>query len=218
MARILITSGPTRQYLDPVRYLTNGSSGRMGAALALAVLEAGHEAVVVSGPVEVDYPLGAEVVSVVTTEEMLEAARDLFPPCDGLLGVAAPCDYCPVVFQPNKMAKTGSVQSLELTETPDILATIGAMKADRQWMVSFALETEDGRARALKKLHRKNADWIVLNGPEVICESSTQVEVLDRSGTVLAELSGTKREVARSLFELIEANLARPILDGVGQR
>jgi len=93
MARILITSGPTRQYLDPVRYLTNASSGRMGRELTRAVLQLGHEAVVVSGPVEVEYPEGAEVTQVVSTEDLLEASRDLFADCDGLIGAAAPCDY-----------------------------------------------------------------------------------------------------------------------------
>ena len=96
MSRILITSGPTRQYLDPVRYLTNASSGRMGAALAAAAVEAGHQVVVVSGPVEVAYPAEAEVISVVSTEEMLAACRKVFPDCDGLIAVAAPCDYRPV--------------------------------------------------------------------------------------------------------------------------
>src|SRR5690349_25054315 len=95
MARILITSGPTRQYLDPVRYLTNASSGRMGAALAAAALELGHKVTIVSGPVEVPYPAGAEVINVVSTEEMLAAAREAFERSDGLIGAAAPCDYRP---------------------------------------------------------------------------------------------------------------------------
>jgi phosphopantothenoylcysteine decarboxylase/phosphopantothenate--cysteine ligase len=112
VARILITSGPTRQYLDPVRYLTNASSGRMGRALAEAALEAGHGVVVVSGPVEVIYPAAAEVIDVISTEEMLEACRRVFPACDGLVGVAAPCDYRPVRVADGKIQKTG--QPLEL--------------------------------------------------------------------------------------------------------
>src|SRR6266436_5994340 len=95
MARILITSGPTRQYLDPVRYLTNASSGRMGRALVEAALALGHEVVVVSGPVEIDYTKAARVVPVTSTEEMLTAAGHEFESCDGLIGAAAPCDYRP---------------------------------------------------------------------------------------------------------------------------
>src|SRR5215468_10746867 len=96
MARILITSGPTRQYLDPVRYLTNASSGRMGQALAQAAIDRGHTVTIVSGPVEIAYPVAARVIPVVSTEEMLEAAAAEFDGCDGLIGVAAPCDYRPV--------------------------------------------------------------------------------------------------------------------------
>jgi phosphopantothenoylcysteine decarboxylase/phosphopantothenate--cysteine ligase len=92
MARILITSGPTRQYLDPVRYLTNASSGRMGRELAAAALELGHEVVVVSGPVGVEYPAGAIVRPVISTEDLLAACQELFPTCDGVIGAAAPCD------------------------------------------------------------------------------------------------------------------------------
>src|SRR3972149_1654011 len=95
MARILITSGPTRQYLDPVRYLTNASGGRMGKALAEAALALGHEVVVVTGPVEIDYPAQVHVVPVVSTEDMLAAASREFDRCDGLIGAAAPRDYRP---------------------------------------------------------------------------------------------------------------------------
>src|SRR5687768_6173023 len=102
MARILITSGPTRQYLDPVRYLTNASSGRMGAALAAAAIEQGHAVTIVSGPVEVSYPEQAEVIDVISTEEMLTAARDAFQECDGLIGAAAPSDYRPEHVEPQK--------------------------------------------------------------------------------------------------------------------
>src|SRR5437868_4276576 len=108
MARILITSGPTRQYLDPVRYLTNASSGRMGAALAEAALALRHEVVIVTGPVSVEYPSTARVVPVITTDEMLAAARREFAGCDGVIGAAAPCDYRPEMVALHKLAKTGA--------------------------------------------------------------------------------------------------------------
>src|SRR5688572_24073384 len=107
MARILITSGPTRQYLDPVRYLTNGSSGRMGKALAEAALALGHEVVIVSGPVIVDYPAAARVIPIVSTEELLEVCQREFPQCDGVIGAAAPCDYRPLRVETHKITKTG---------------------------------------------------------------------------------------------------------------
>jgi hypothetical protein len=129
VARILITSGPTRQYLDPVRYLTNASSGRMGAALAAAAIELGHDAIVVSGPVEIAYPPQAEVIPVVSTEEMFAAAREAFARCDGLIGAAAPCDYRPEHVETHKIAKTGEPLLLRLVETADVVAALGCEKA-----------------------------------------------------------------------------------------
>ena len=154
MSKILITSGPTRQYLDPVRYLSNASSGRMGCALAQAAIDAGHEAVVVSGPVDIDYPKSAEVIRVVSTDEMLDASRQVFADCDGMIGVAAPCDYRPVEVAQEKIAKNGDFLTIKLAETVDIVATLAADKG-RRWVVAFALETEDRHFRAMQKLERK---------------------------------------------------------------
>ncbi|REK09083.1 MAG: phosphopantothenoylcysteine decarboxylase [Planctomycetota bacterium] len=206
MARILITSGPTRQYIDPVRYLTNASSGRMGKALAEAALERGHEVVIVSGPVDITYPDKAEVVPVVSTEDMLAAAREVFPTCDGLIGVAAPSDYRPVKVATNKIAKTGAPLALELVETADVVATLGAEKT-HQWLVGFALETEDHRLRAIAKLEKKSCDLMVSNGPEAMHSLDNHVEIIDHEGTVLQTLSGRKEDVARGIFAVIEERL-----------
>jgi len=208
MSRILITSGPTRQHLDPVRYLTNASSGQMGSALAAAVLEAGHEAVVVSGPVDVDYPEHAEVIPVVSTEDMLEACLEVFPTCDGLIAAAAPCDYRPVKVATNKIRKTGGLFRVHLVETPDVVALLGSVKTS-QWMVAFALETEDQRMRALQKLERKSCDLVVLNGPGAMHAADAEVEIIDPAGNVLAATSGSKQEVAKEIFEVIRRKLIR---------
>jgi phosphopantothenoylcysteine decarboxylase/phosphopantothenate--cysteine ligase len=208
MARILVTSGPTRQYLDPVRYLTNASSGRMGRALAVAALEAGHEVVVVSGPVEVGYPPEVEVLPVISTEQMLEVCERVFPSCDGLIGVAAPCDYRPVRIETQKIQKTGQPLELHLIETPDVVATLGQRKNGR-WVVGFALETSDPRLRALAKLERKCCDLMVLNGPQAMNAADNDVEVLDPSGAVVLALSGSKEDVARGVFQVIERQLIR---------
>lgn len=209
MARILITSGPTRQYLDPVRYLTNASSGRMGSALAAAAIEQGHEVVMVSGPVDVDYPTGVEVLAVVSTEEMLDVCRKVFPSCDGLIGVAAPCDYRPVKVEPGKIAKTGEPLVLHLIETPDVVASLGAEKT-HQWLVGFALETEDHRLRALAKLEKKSCDLMVLNGPEAMHSADNQVEIIDGQGEVLKSIDGPKEDVARGIFQVINHRLIGP--------
>jgi phosphopantothenoylcysteine decarboxylase/phosphopantothenate--cysteine ligase len=204
MARILITSGPTRQYLDPVRYLTNASSGRMGRALAQAALELGHEVVMVSGPVEVEYPDGVEIVWVTSTEEMLEKSCEIFENCDGLIGAAAPCDYRPQRVEENKIAKDGQPLVLHLIETPDVVATLGAGKRSNQWTVGFALETEDQRFRAITKMERKSCDLMVLNGPEAMNSLTNQIEILDPTGNVIKSAQGSKEDVARVILATIE--------------
>jgi phosphopantothenoylcysteine decarboxylase/phosphopantothenate--cysteine ligase len=208
MSKILITSGPTRQHLDPIRYLTNASSGRMGAALAAAAIEDGHEVVVVSGPVQVEYPDEAEVIPVVSTEEMLEACLAAFPRCDGLIGVAAPCDYRPVTVAASKIRKTGGPLQVHLVETPDVVATLGSVK-QAQWMVAFTLETEDHRIRAMHKLERKSCDLVVVNGPGVLNSPETSVEVIDRQGAILGAFAGSKRQVAREILRVIRERLMR---------
>lgn len=209
MARILITSGPTRQYLDPVRYLTNASSGRMGCALAEATLALGHDVTVVTGPVSVAYPTAAQVIDVVSTEDLLAACRHVFPECDGLIGAAAPCDYRPIRVAASKISKTGEPLILHLVETPDVVATIGASKRPQQWVVGFALETEDQRFRALAKLQKKSCDLMVVNGPQAMDSPDNSVEILDKTGHVVAAWSGSKESVARGILDEIEKRLIR---------
>ena len=155
MANILITSGPTRQYLDPVRYLTNASSGRMGSELAAAAIELGHRVTIVSGSVEIAYPAQATVIDVESTEDMLRECSWIFPDFDGVIGAAAPCDYMPHHVADQKLSKTGEGIVLNLIETTDVLATLGQSKTGEQWAVAFALETTDARFRAITKLEKK---------------------------------------------------------------
>ena len=207
MARILITSGPTRQYLDPVRYLTNASSGKMGAALCRAATDGGHEVVVISGPVRVEYRGAAEVVHVVSTEEMLAAGETWFPKCDGLIGAAAPCDYRPVRVADEKMAKTGRPLQLHLVETPDVVAALAANRRSNQWVVGFALETNDHHFRAITKAERKQCDLMVLNRPEAMNADRNDIEVLRRDGSIVARRSGSKLDCAGEIMAAIEREL-----------
>lgn len=179
----------------------------MGAALAGAAMEMGHEVVIVSGPVTVDYPAGAKVIPVITTNDMLHAATEVFPDCDGAIGAAAPCDYMPRVVQPQKISKTGGTLEVELVETPDVVATLGQSKRDDQWVVGFALETEDRRFRAIVKLERKHCDLMVSNGPNAIDADENHVELLDPTGAVLADIQGTKDAVSKRLIEEINTRL-----------
>jgi phosphopantothenoylcysteine decarboxylase/phosphopantothenate--cysteine ligase len=201
--RILITAGPTREYLDDVRYLSNASSGRMGYAVAEAAVAAGHEVVLVSGPVSLAPPAGCEFVSVQSTQEMLDACLETFPRCDGVIAVAAVCDYRPKERISGKMSKTGQALTLELVETPDVLAELGRRKAHR-WCIGFALETQNARENALRKLRNKSCNAIVLNRPEAIGSDTNSVEFIDASGKTAATWSGPKADIARRLIEWIE--------------
>ena len=204
MARILITSGPTRQYLDPVRYISNASSGKMGSCLAQAALDLGHSVVIVSGPVDVEYPHGAEVITVVSTDDMLSACHSQFHSCDGLIGAAAPCDYRPVEVADHKIRKTGEVLVLKLVETDDVVASLGVEKQPHQWTVGFALETEDARFRALTKLQKKSCDLVVLNGTSAINSESNSVEVIAPDGSVVQTAEGNKSLVAAKILSVIQ--------------
>lgn len=181
----------------------------MGAALAQAAIDAGHEVVVVSGPVHIDYPYGVRVVPVVSTEEMLAAARLELHDCDGAIGVAAPCDYRPVKVAEEKIAKTGGPLVVHLVETVDVIAALGAEKGKR-WIVGFALETEDHRFRAITKAEKKSCDMMVLNSPAAMDALQTEVEVLAPDGKVLASLSGSKTDVSRKIFAVIQQRLIQP--------
>ncbi len=211
MARILITSGPTRQYLDPVRYLTNASSGRMGAALVESAVLRGHEVVVVTGPVQVPYSHAAKIIEVTTTDEMLQAVLEHFTYCDGLIGAAAPCDYMPRRISSDKITKSGQPIQLELIETPDIVATAAQRKQPHQWVVGFALETEDLRFRAIVKMQRKCCDMMVSNSASAINSLTNEVEILAADGTTIAAVAGDKSTVATAIIQATETLHSRTI-------
>ncbi|MCE5269527.1 MAG: phosphopantothenoylcysteine decarboxylase, partial [Planctomycetaceae bacterium] len=147
-----------------------------------------------------------ELIPVVSTEEMLAACQRVFPSCDGLIAAAAPCDYRPLTVATEKIHKTGEPLRLELAETPDVVATLARDKAAR-WIVAFALETENPRARAMQKLERKGCDLIALNGPASLDALETRVEVLAHGGQVLATFAGSKPQVATDILALIERRL-----------
>lgn len=201
--RVLITAGPTREYLDDVRYLSNASSGRMGYALAEAVLAAGHEVILLTGPVMLSPPAGCTVIEIETTDELLRECRAVWEQCDGVIATAAVCDYRPRTRFPGKLAKTGVSLELELVETADVLADLGQHKG-RRWIVGFALESEEfAHINALRKLKEKNCDAIVLNRPTAIGAATNTVEVIDRAGASVATFAGSKATVARCLWQWI---------------
>ncbi len=210
MARILITSGPTREPLDSVRYLSNPSSGRTGMALAEEAIRRGHEVDLVLGPVEIPTPPGARVHRVVTCAEMLAACRKLHPDCDALIGAAAVADFRPENPVSGKRNRGDGPWRIDLTPNPDILGELGAPKG-RRVHAGFALETveslDEAIPRARLKLEKKRLDWIVVNTPRSLGGDSGVYLVLGRTGPPLRWEELSKRELARRLLDLIEKTL-----------
>lgn len=161
--KILITAGATREFFDPVRYISNPSSGKMGYAIAAAARELGWDVELVSANVTLTPPPGAHLTKVVTGDEMLVAARERFPQCDILVKTAAVCDFRPKYYESHKRKKDGSGMVVEFEPTTDILKTLAAGKTPTQTVVGFAAETQDVETYAKKKLREKNLDLIVAN-------------------------------------------------------
>lgn len=161
--KFLITAGPTREALDPVRYLTNRSSGRMGYALAGAARHEGHEVLLISGPTTLDIPAGVDFVQVESAQQMYEAVRDLIGGVDVAILCAAVADYRPVTVAEQKIKKHADRLTIELERTPDILGSMRSTFGFTGKLIGFAAETQDVEAYAREKLHRKQCDMIVAN-------------------------------------------------------
>ncbi|HEX2225556.1 MAG TPA: bifunctional phosphopantothenoylcysteine decarboxylase/phosphopantothenate--cysteine ligase CoaBC, partial [Candidatus Binatia bacterium] len=202
--KILITAGPSREPLDPVRYITNRSSGKMGYALARAALHRGAEVVLVSGPTALAAPAGARVIAVNTASEMRAVTVHEFTRCTIAIMAAAVADYRPAHAASKKIKKGATAVQVQLEPNPDILKELGAIK-DGKFLVGFAAETEDLSLNATKKLHAKNLDMIVANdvtleGSGFDSDSNTAA-ILDRSGTTRTLPLMTKKELADEILD-----------------
>ena len=204
--RVLVTAGATREYIDPVRFITNRSSGKMGYAIAEAAAQRGAEVRLVSGTATVPPPVGIMTQHVETTLDMYDALLDVFNETDIVIMAGAPADYRPSEFTPHKIKKTAETLTLPLERNPDIAQTLGERKT-HQTLVCFAAETNDLLENAKKKLIRKNCDLIVAN--DVLAEgagfqSDTNiVTLLDRDGTCEQLPRASKRDVADAILTKI---------------
>ncbi len=160
--KILITAGPTQEPIDPVRYITNHSSGKMGYSIAKSARERGAEVTLISGPTSLEKPCGVEVIDIITAEDMHRAVLEHFENSDIIIKAAAVADYKPKEVSKDKIKKRDSDLSIELTRNPDILLELGRMKKDKI-LVGFAAETKELLESAKSKVHRKNLDFIVAN-------------------------------------------------------
>ena len=204
---ILVTAGPTREPIDPVRYLTNRSSGKMGYAIAERARDRGANVVLVTGPVALAPPPGVETVHVETAQQMEAAVTARASTADAVIAAAAVADYRPAEYVDRKIKKSGDTVDLRLARNPDIVAAVGQSKRPGQILIGFAAETDDIEGHAEKKLKEKNLDWIVAN--DVTAEGAgfevdTNIVTLissDGRRTALPKMS--KRDVADKILDLL---------------
>jgi len=204
---VVVTAGPTREYVDPVRYISNVSSGKMGFEIAAEAARRGCEVTLVAGPVRLDTPAGVKRVDVESAREMLAAVRKAFRSADALVMAAAVADWRPARRLAGKWRKKDDgtdTAVLELVKNPDVLATVARNKG-RRVVVAFALETGDGERRARRKMARKNADFVVLNDASALNAERSSVTILGRDGSRRALARKPKREIAGELIALVAA-------------
>ncbi len=208
----LITAGGTREYIDPVRFISNASSGKMGYALARAALKAGHDVTLVTAPTALKPPAGARVVQVESAAQMFAAVKEHFPLCDCLIMAAAVADFTPAKPSRRKIKKDGGASpTLRLKPTPDILKWAGRHKRrvctahhPAQIVVGFALEDRNLRANAERKLRDKRLDMIVANAPGAIGAESSTVHIRTPDSRWLKIVARSKSLIAREIIALTE--------------
>jgi phosphopantothenoylcysteine decarboxylase/phosphopantothenate--cysteine ligase len=207
--KVVVTAGPTRERIDPVRFITNRSSGKMGYAVAEALREAGADVVIVSGPVSVATPAGVRRVDVETAEQMMDAVRAELPGTDIFIAAAAVSDYRPVQAAAEKIKKTSDSLMIALSRTTDILATVAA-GTQRPFVVGFAAETQNVERNALAKLEGKFLDMIAANqvGDRLAFDCDDNALTVYWPGGKRELARASKRDVARGLVALIVERFA----------
>jgi phosphopantothenoylcysteine decarboxylase/phosphopantothenate--cysteine ligase len=208
--RIVVTAGPTREPLDPVRFIGNRSSGKMGYAIVDAAIDAGHDVILISGPVCLAPPKIAELVSITTSDELLNAVTEHVKYCDVLIMCAAVADYKPATYSQEKSKKRRERFSLELVPTTDILAAI-AKQPRNFFVVGFAAETSDVAENAKKKLRAKDCDMIVAND---VSRSDSGMDADENEVTILVR-EGEMRHIAHAEKKIIARELMKIICDEV---
>lgn len=208
--RVLITAGPTQEALDPVRYISNHSTGKMGYAIAKAFALAGAEVTLISGPTSLLLPSSdIRLLRVQSASEMLSASLDHFDNTDLTILSAAVADYAPETVASSKIKKAGDTLSLTMVKTPDIAQTLGKRKKPHQLLVGFALETDNEVSNAIEKLHRKNFDYIVLNSLRDsgagFAHDTNKITVIDKDEQLRIFDLKSKEAVAYDILTLLKA-------------
>lgn len=201
--KILITSGRTKEDIDPVRYLSNNSSGKMGYSLASVAIEYGAKVILISGPTDLDMPPGLEkYVRVNSALDMYEKVKEEFDNVDIFIACAAVADYRPKEYHNEKIKKADGNLIIELVRNPDILFEMGKNKKN-QYLVGFAAETNDIKENAIKKLKKKNLDLIVANNAETMGKNMNSIEIIRKDETSVEFLQKSKQELAYDIIKMI---------------
>ena len=207
--KVLITSGRTKENIDPIRYLSNNSSGKMGYSLAQAAIDLGAEVTLISGPTNLEIPKGLKsFVSVESALEMYEKVDEYFGDTDIFIACAAVADYRPKEYKKEKIKKSNSDLILELVRNPDILFEMGKKK-DKQLLIGFAAETNDIKENALKKLEKKNLDFIVANNASTMGNNTNTVEIIRKNKTSVKINQKNKIELAYDILKEIILDLKK---------
>lgn len=208
--KILVTAGPTYERIDPVRFIGNYSTGKMGFAIADALARAGHQVTLVAGPVRVEaQEPSVRRIDVESAAEMYDAVTALYPDMDGAVLCAAVADFTPIAVADHKIKREKDNLVIELRPTQDIAAAVGRTKRADQFLVGFALETNDEQAHALEKMRRKNFDFIVLNSLNdanaCFGYDTNKITILSSDGSTTEYPLKPKTEVALDILARIEA-------------
>ena len=204
--RFVVTAGPTREAIDPVRFISNRSSGKMGYAIAEAAVAAGHDVKLISGPVSITRPAGPRFISITTSDELHQEVHRAIGECDVLVMCAAVADYKPAKIEPRKMKKRKTPFALELIPTRDILASLP--KGNREFLVvGFAAETHDLKMNARRKLRQKNCDVIVAND---VSKTDFGMES-DTNAVTIFRQSGESKKIGRTSKKIIARELVKII-------
>jgi phosphopantothenoylcysteine decarboxylase/phosphopantothenate--cysteine ligase len=216
---IIVTAGPTREYIDDVRFITNASSGRMGYAVAAAASEAGHEVTLLSGPVRLAAPEGVALEQFISVGDLQASLGERFASCDALVMAAAVGDFTPVRRVAGKLPRRDGPVNLTLVPTEDVLAGVAGGKKPGQWVVAFAVETGERQAieaKARAELAAKHADMVVLNTPAAMDAEASEATILTAEGAVLPWANRSKADLAGEIIRAIEeaaAGAAGPRVD-----
>lgn len=204
--KIIVTAGPTRESIDPVRFITNASSGKMGFAVAACAAAGGHDVTLISGPVSLPTPPGVRRVDVVSVAGLKQALERAFPPADALVMTAAVGDFTVENRSERKISRRGGPIALRLTPTEDVLAGVASRKRPGQTIVAFAVETgtpQEIGAKARAEMAAKGADYVVANTPAAMSANDSLAAIFSRDGVVLPWGTRPKEELARAIVELL---------------